>query len=73
MRVEVVDGDGTIGVSVRDDGGGFDAKARFEGFGLAGMRERVAMLGGDLGITSSAQGTTVAARIPSVPVDDRAA
>jgi signal transduction histidine kinase len=73
VRLEVVDREGTIRVAVADDGGGFDPEAAFEGFGLAGMRERVALLGGDLGITSSAQGTTIAAHIPSVPVGDQAA
>lgn len=72
VRLEVVDQEGTLSATVTDDGGGFDPAAQFKGFGLAGMRERVALVGGELEITSSASGTTLAARIPSVPMGDRA-
>ena len=36
------------------------------GVGIAGMSERMEQLGGSLEITSSAQGTTVRARLPLV-------
>ena len=49
---------------VADDGRGFDAAKPASGFGLAGMRERVALLGGTLDVTTSDQGTAVAARFP---------
>ena len=37
-----------IEVEIRDDGRGFDPAARTDGFGVVGMRERVAMYNGDL-------------------------
>ena len=40
-------------IVVRDDGGGFDMNARGHGFGLVGMRERIALAGGSLAIVSS--------------------
>ena len=51
-------------VRVRDDGRGFDPGAPRDGFGLTGMRERVALLRGELEIASSADGTTVTAALP---------
>lgn len=52
-------------VVVSDDGSGFDPRAEHSGFGLAGMRERVALLGGELTIESErGSGTTVIAAIP---------
>jgi signal transduction histidine kinase len=54
-------------VSVRDDGGGFDPNGATAGFGLAGMRERVELLGGELSLTSApGLGTTVSAALPLV-------
>jgi signal transduction histidine kinase len=50
---------------VRDDGAGFDTAARSEGFGLIGMRERVALAGGSLEVTSQpGEGATITARLP---------
>ncbi len=65
-------GDATL-LDVRDDGTGFDpaAPARNRsggGFGLAGMRERLAAHGGTLTIeTAPGQGTSVAAALPRGP------
>jgi signal transduction histidine kinase len=57
------DGD-DLTFSVQDDGRGF-APAATEGSGLAGMRDRIALLGGRLEVSSSAgRGTTVAAVVP---------
>jgi signal transduction histidine kinase len=54
-----------IALRVIDDGHGFDpAAAPPAGFGLAGMRERVALAGGTLVIDASPDGTTVAATFP---------
>ena len=64
--------DGVVRLAVRDDGAGFDpALARRlvqEGhFGLAGMRERVEMVGGRLRIDSApGHGTTVAVELDRV-------
>ena len=52
-------------VHVEDDGGGDAAKvARSPGFGLIGIRERVAALGGSLSIADANRGVSVAATIP---------
>jgi signal transduction histidine kinase len=60
--------DGILELNVEDDGIGFDPEAaagKRESFGLSGMRERVALLGGDLRIDSSPrQGTRIQARLP---------
>jgi len=56
---------GVIEVSVRDDGRGFDPGAPASGFGLVGMRERAALLGGRVEVTSAlGEGTTVRAILP---------
>ncbi len=50
---------------VEDDGSGFDPGGPTDGLGLAGMRERVALVGGRLKVeTSTDSGTTIAADIP---------
>ncbi|UPJ52238.1 histidine kinase [Bradyrhizobium sp. 200] len=52
-------------VHVEDDGGGDAAKvAASTGFGLTGIRERVAALGGSLSIAGANRGVSVAATIP---------
>ncbi|WP_052494109.1 ATP-binding protein [Nitrosospira sp. NpAV] len=54
-------------VEVRDDGKGFDSTdaSRKKSFGLLGMRERAAVLGGGIDITSTPrQGTLVSLHIP---------
>jgi signal transduction histidine kinase len=55
---------------IEDNGCGFKVSAAFEhadnhkGFGLAGMQERLLLLGGDLEVESSiGAGTTIFARI----------
>jgi signal transduction histidine kinase len=54
-------------VEVRDDGCGFDPRSATAGFGLglAGMRERVALAGGELEVDSNEGGTRLTARIPA--------
>lgn len=61
-------------LTVRDDGVGFDVRQTMDaegrpgpgGFGLAGMRERIDLLGGRLHVASQpGQGTTVTAYIPA--------
>ena len=52
-------------VVVEDDGLGFDTTSPTSGLGLAGMRERVALVGGRLRLeTSPGTGTTIAAEVP---------
>jgi signal transduction histidine kinase len=62
--VEVIEGRDEVHVTVRDDGRGFDPAAPGSGFGLAGMRERVALVGGRFEISSSSAGTSVDATFP---------
>jgi signal transduction histidine kinase len=63
----------TVRVIIEDKGRGFDvasaASAGQErgGLGLAGMRERLGLIGGELEIESSAAGTTLFGRIPLGP------
>jgi PAS domain S-box-containing protein len=52
-------------LELRDDGGGFEVKDRHDGFGLAGMRERVEQMGGTLKIRSArGKGTEVLVMLP---------
>ncbi|HZS00737.1 MAG TPA: GAF domain-containing sensor histidine kinase [Chloroflexota bacterium] len=70
--VQLEYGRDAVRLAIRDNGVGFD-KAAFEarahgaipwsGFGLLGMRERLAALGGTLAVTGS-DGTTVVATVP---------
>jgi PAS domain S-box-containing protein len=56
---------GAIQIEVRDDGVGFEPSLAREGFGLVGMRERAALLGGTLEVDSTrGSGTRVRAEIP---------
>ena len=56
---------GRVEVEISDDGAGFDPEHRAEGFGLVGMHERLALLNGELSISSApGNGTRLVARIP---------
>jgi signal transduction histidine kinase len=63
-RVYVSTAGGRLEIEVADDGAGFDAESSTAGFGLAGMRERVELSGGEIAVTPSSSGTTVRAVIP---------
>jgi len=56
--------DQCVTIEVQDDGVGFDPTSRTSGFGLAGMRERVYLAGGELQIEPANPGTLVRARLP---------
>jgi signal transduction histidine kinase len=61
---------GHIEIEISDDGVGFEPNLVREGFGLVGMRERAALLGGRLRIESErGSGTSVRAQIPLSPPD----
>jgi signal transduction histidine kinase len=63
-RLGLVLENGSIEVLVADDGTGFDPEGDTAGFGLMGMRERVALAGGDLRIERRDDETVVRARVP---------
>jgi PAS domain S-box-containing protein len=71
VRIELAQLDGSLRISVEDDGAGFDvaatrAQAAARGhLGLIGMKERVDILRGDLEIASTVgSGTRVSASVP---------
>jgi signal transduction histidine kinase len=64
VRISMSESGGELLVELEDDGVGFDTGASSQGFGLAGMRERVELAGGSLNITSGPQGTVVSVRLP---------
>jgi signal transduction histidine kinase len=66
VEVRVSDRAGDLEVTVRDDGTGFDPAIDSPGFGLIGMRERVALVHGTLAVESApGAGTTLRASIPT--------
>lgn len=66
VELALTHGDGSLVLSVRDNGQGFDPAQRFPGhLGLRSMRERVTKLGGRLTIESEpGHGTLIQARMP---------
>jgi signal transduction histidine kinase len=67
IRHQLRFGPGWVTLSVRDNGKGFDVSEKTgSGFGLTGMHERIAALGGSLSIDSSpGNGTEVSATLPT--------
>ena len=67
VEIHVSDRQGDhLTVRVQDDGNGFDPGDRSDGFGLIGMRERLVLVHGTLGIESEpGVGTTLRASIPT--------
>jgi signal transduction histidine kinase len=64
--VEVTEAEESIQVRIEDDGRGFDPGDETDGFGLRGMRERVALTGGTLEVRSApGAGTAIAATLPA--------
>jgi signal transduction histidine kinase len=66
VSVRLSQADGMVTLSVHDDGKGFDPRsARDDGLGLAGMRERAALLGGRFMVEASeGAGTMLKAEVP---------
>jgi PAS domain S-box-containing protein len=77
VRVSVWSSDGKLHAEVSDDGRGFEPAerpARVAGHGIAGMRERAALLHGRLDIVGEpTTGTTVRLEVPLRPAHERAA
>jgi len=70
--ITVREDDGAIEVQVRDDGLGIDLDQPSAGFGVQGMRERVALAGGSLGFEHSEPGTLLRATMPATRPTDLA-
>jgi two-component system, NarL family, sensor histidine kinase DevS len=64
VRVSLAAMDGEVRIEVKDNGVGFDPAERTEGYGLAGMRERVYLAGGSVELESGQRGTLLKARLP---------
>jgi signal transduction histidine kinase len=69
-EVALVESEGQVKVAIRDDGRGLGSSdTSGTGLGLAGMRERIALLGGQLEIVSGSRGgTVVEATLPALRV-----
>lgn len=70
FRVSLVGGTNEIELTVQDSGVGFepDEAVKGSGLGLASMKERMKLVGGELSIDSQLQhGTTIRARVPFHP------
>jgi two-component system, NarL family, sensor histidine kinase DevS len=65
VQVAVLHHGDELEIEVRDDGKGFDPEATTAGFGLAGMRERISLAGGQLQINTGSHGTTLKATLPT--------
>jgi two-component system sensor histidine kinase UhpB len=69
IRIEIEIGSAdndTIAINVSDDGGGMSPTGSSIGFGITGMQERAALLGGTLSVCDrvDAKGVVVSARLP---------
>ena len=74
IAILLSEGDGSVNVSVSDDGRGFDPGAVERSFGLVGMEERVTLAGGKIKIESEhGRGTLVQAELPLVHAEDAGA
>lgn len=73
-RIELEARDNAVRLVISDDGRGFPSDAATRqpgiggGYGLFGVRERLALLGGDLAIESDANGSRVSVRAPLAPL-----
>lgn len=64
VEVTLTERDDGVELCIADDGAGFDPAARAEGFGLEGLRARLAHLDGDLLIDGSPGATVLTASVP---------
>ncbi len=65
IQIDMAEHDDLLTIAIRDDGTGFDPVETHAGFGLIGMRERVAFAGGSLAVESSADGTELVFTLPA--------
>jgi signal transduction histidine kinase len=76
VQISLARVDGSVELRIRDDGNGFQDGSPFVPddpghIGIATMRERAALAGGELRIDTGGAGTTVLARVPYVPARAR--
>jgi PAS domain S-box-containing protein len=65
VRVRLVESDGALQLSVKDDGKGFDPGEGAPGVGLPGMRERIELVSGSFQVYSARrEGTEIRAEVP---------
>jgi two-component system sensor histidine kinase UhpB len=65
INVRLASNDGTLELTVADDGCGFTFDEATKGLGMGGMRERALLIGGDLNVESRPEsGTRVRLRVP---------
>ena len=65
VQVDLVAQDGTVALTIRDDGVGFDPAQAPSGLGLGHLAERAGIIGGQLTLQSQpGEGTTVEVRLP---------
>jgi len=64
VRIALAERDGRLVLRVADDGRGLPRRARAKGFGLEGLRERVAHHGGALELKGPAKGVDARVEIP---------
>jgi signal transduction histidine kinase len=57
--------DDSVRLTTTDNGKGFNPSETFSGYGIPAMKSRVTQAGGTVGLTSTAQGTTVTVEIPA--------
>jgi signal transduction histidine kinase len=74
-KIHLSAGENVVRVEICDDGCGISPEilngiaggTRLTGVGIAGMRERIRMLGGQFNVKSSENGTTIEASLPVEP------
>jgi two-component system, NarL family, sensor histidine kinase UhpB len=66
VDIELSDEEGVLTLEVKDNGRGLDSQAlqKAHSFGLLGLRERAAKVGGWLDVSSSSRGTSVTLSVP---------
>lgn len=71
-EVQIVSLDGSIAITITDNGRGFDTNSMKNGHGLRNMKQRAALLGGDCRFSSSpGRGTTIQVQIPIANISGR--
>jgi signal transduction histidine kinase len=64
VRIELVEENDVVSGTVTDDGLGFEPVDGHTGFGLISMAERATLVGGNVDVESSPDGTTIRFTLP---------